>query len=124
MDWSVAAMVFAMAACGFPRPADVVGDAGASDADGDAAEGATMTFGAFVQIVFPAAVVPTMPLSWSSAIDVDTDTSSMCNAHHNKIGEYCVVAATDITLAVGATLRAHGSKPIVCSRRRWPIYRA
>jgi hypothetical protein len=103
-------VLLSVAACGFPRPPDV-------DPSGDAStnvlDASLMRFGTFVTVEFSPTDVPTTPLVWSSDTDIDTDTSPLCNTHTRQAVDYCVVAATDITLGGGATLRAHGSKPIV-----------
>jgi hypothetical protein len=57
--------------------------------------------------------IPTMPLMWTSNVDLDTDASTMCNTRNNQAAKYCVVTGTTITLASGVTLRAHGLKPLV-----------
>lgn len=88
------------------------GAPGAPDALPDAASGTQ--FGTFIKVTFTSASdIPTMPLMWTSDVDLDTDASTMCNTRNNQAAKYCVVAATTITLASAATLRAHGSKPLV-----------
>lgn len=60
------------------------------------------------------AKAPTMPLTISDATTIDTgDTSaqSMCVATVSGADNYCVVAATSIT--INGTLRATGPKPLV-----------
>jgi hypothetical protein len=71
-------------------------------------------FGTFIKITFPSSSdVPAAPLMWNINIDIDTDTSVLCDTHNSQATRYCVVAATSITLASTRTLRAHGSKPLV-----------
>ena len=71
-------------------------------------------YGTFVDVTFSSSsVVPLTALTWSSNLDIDTDASTMCDTHNDQASRFCVVAGSSITLASGATLRAHGSKPLV-----------
>lgn len=56
------------------------------------------------------ASAPTMPLSIAALTAINTDTSSMC-AQVMSGGNYCVLAATTIT--IDAKLRATGKRPLV-----------
>lgn len=99
-----------LAACGFPRPADLVGsDAGvgldANDSDND------LCLGNFVHICVAA---PTQPLVISEPMTLDTMTSPLCVSVRSG-GAYCVVAATDLTIF--RPLRATGKKPLVLLAR-------
>jgi len=113
--------VACLAACGFPRPADLADDGGVIDApalvDADApvssdasvpADASPGCFGQLINICLSA--VPVQPLNIQDVTTIDTDTSSMCSADTNR-SEYCVLAATDIT--VGAALRATGTRPLI-----------
>jgi hypothetical protein len=95
-----------LAACGFPRPADLVGsDAGvgldAKDSDN------ALCLGNFVHICVAA---PTQPLVISEPMTLDTMTSPLCVSVRSG-GDYCVVAATELTIF--RPLRATGKKPLV-----------
>jgi hypothetical protein len=57
------------------------------------------------------ASAPTSPLTISTATKIDTTSSSMCVATTSGGANYCVVAATNITIT--AKLRGVGSKPLV-----------
>src|SRR5262245_19752302 len=98
-----------IAACGFPRPPDIAGDGG--EMDGAAASGspdAGTCFGSFVKICL--ASPPGSPFTVSTASNIDTD-SPLCASTVSGAENYCVIAATNITVA--ATLRATGKKPLV-----------
>ena len=51
-----------------------------------------------------------MPFMVSTASNIDTD-SPLCASTVSGATNYCVIAATNIT--IGATLRASGTKPLV-----------
>lgn len=68
-------------------------------------------YGSFIKVTLAASDVPIAPQMWTTNVDIDTDTSMLCKAP--KDGAYCMVTATDMTLANGVTLRGHGSKPLV-----------
>jgi hypothetical protein len=87
-----------LAACGFPRPADVP--------DLDAA---TACFGNDLVTVCLAST-PSRPLAITAQTTIDTSDSSMCAATTSS-AKYCVVAAT--TISISAKLRGIGSKPLV-----------
>lgn len=101
-----------LAACGFPRPADVPGpdsgvgsDAGVGIDAGDADNG--LCLGSFVRICVDA---PTQPLVISEPMTLDTTTSPLCVPVRSG-GDYCVVTATEITIF--RQLRATGKKPLI-----------
>src|ERR1044071_4765819 len=99
-----------VAACGFPRPQDVVDDAMAD------AGNPGPCFGSYVHVCFDlSSDVPTVPQTWPDAVvvDIDTDTSALCNQHNDHKSTYCVVASAGMTLDFGKTVRAHGTKPLV-----------
>jgi hypothetical protein len=95
-----------LAACGFPRPPDLVGlDAGvgldASDADN------ALCLGNFVRICVE---TPTQPLVISEPMTLDTMASPLCVAVRSR-GDYCVIAATEMTIF--RPIRATGRRPLV-----------
>ncbi|HEX2687975.1 MAG TPA: hypothetical protein VHN14_15210 [Kofleriaceae bacterium] len=57
------------------------------------------------------ATTPAQPLTIPDALTIDTSDSTMCAATVSGAANYCVIAATSIT--VNATLRAKGTKPLV-----------
>lgn len=96
-------------ACGFKSSPNSPDDAGV---DGDPPDAAVVEFGTFVKVRLAMSDVPTMPRSWNADINIDTD-GEMCEPNNDQKAAYCVIAATDITLGMNATLTARGSKPIV-----------
>jgi hypothetical protein len=93
-----------VAACGFPRPADVVGDAGAPDAGA--------CFGALIHVCLNALPTQAVSIDGTQPQLIDTTSSAMCVATNRS--DYCVVAATDIMVnGEGLALRATGSRPLV-----------
>jgi hypothetical protein len=101
------AWLAAIAACGFPRPADVVGDdvGGGSDAGQDA--DSIKCLGTFVNICVK---TPAQQLVISEPTVIDTASSPMCTPVISD-GDYCVIAATDITTFM--PVRATGIRPLV-----------
>lgn len=82
----------------------------AIDSPANASPDARVCFGSgIVQICLAAA--PTQPLLLTTPTVLNTDTPSMCTAVTSGGTNYCVVAATSISLE--AKLRATGSKPLV-----------
>ena len=57
------------------------------------------------------ASAPTTPLTFADSTPIDTTTSNMCVATISGATNYCVIAAT--TISVDVTLRATGMKPLV-----------
>jgi hypothetical protein len=106
--------VFGLVACGYPSLASL----GSSNDAGDNSDGggradntidARVCFGTNpVTICLEDA--PIAPLTISSATMINTDDSTMC-ALVRSGGNYCVLAATTITINV--TLRATGTRPLV-----------
>ncbi|HEX7842596.1 MAG TPA: hypothetical protein VF469_34220, partial [Kofleriaceae bacterium] len=79
---------------------------------GEAGEaGSSLCAGTLVRVCFPAA--PTASITLSGHIDIDTHTSPICDSRNDRMGEYCVIAGSAVTLALDSTLRAHGTKPLV-----------
>ncbi len=97
-------------ACGFSSsPGSGGGDAGTIDA-------APVCFGAFPRVCFPASAVPMTPRTLDMLTEIDTDmtaSGAACDQNNNQKGNYCVFASAGLTLPAGATLTAHGSKPLV-----------
>ena len=55
-------------------------------------------------------------LTYSSDVDIDTDAGTLCTRIEpaaGEQGELCEVIATDLTIQPGATVSAHGSRPLV-----------
>jgi hypothetical protein len=109
------AMFVTVTACGYPPLQDLVDANVNGDASIDSLPDSPMPqFGTFIKVAFSSpSDVPTTPLMWTSNINIDTDGSTLCDTHNNQATRYCVVAATNITLASNRTLTAHGSKPLV-----------
>jgi hypothetical protein len=73
-------------------------------------------FGSFVKVCFATlADVPTLPviLPIDLTIEIDTDSSSLCDGHNDQMNNYCVIAGAGFTLAANQSIRAYGSKPLV-----------
>src|ERR1041384_528957 len=104
----VCLVVLAMtAACGYPPLPGLVLDA-STDAPLDAPP---TQFGTFIKVRFHStADIPTGLLVL--AANVDTDTSSLCNARNDQ-PSYCVIAGTTIAIPNSMTPRAPGTKPLV-----------
>jgi hypothetical protein len=83
---------------------------------GDGKPDASSTcFGSFVKVCFTTlADVPKMPvmLPIDDTIEIDTDSSPMCDQHNDR-NEYCVVAGAGFTLAAGKSIRSYGTRPLV-----------
>jgi hypothetical protein len=102
-SWAIACLG-SLTACGFDlRPADDPGDAGA-----DAAEGC---FGAFVSVCL--ATQPTAALVFDTNTVIDTETSTLCTATTGTSGDRCVIAATEISISAGVTVRGTGTHPLI-----------
>jgi hypothetical protein len=97
--------VFAFAACGFPRPSDVPGDA-------NIPIDAPVCFGVMYPICL--AAPPSAPLTISSDTTINTDRTDAtipCAETASGGDHYCVIAGT--TIDITASVRATGSKPLV-----------
>jgi hypothetical protein len=73
-------------------------------------------FGSFTKVCFTTlADVPTMPviLPIDLTIEIDTDSSTMCDQHNDRMNDYCVIAGAGFTLAAGQSIKGYGSKPLV-----------
>lgn len=75
-------------------------------------DGGMSCVGSLVRTCFSAPPA-TMPMTVLEGLDINTDTSPMCDEHNDKTEVYCVVIAGDFTLTSNAVLRAHGLKPLV-----------
>lgn len=102
------ACLVSLSGCGFPRPADIGSDDAAAGSGGNGPADGNVCFGSFLRTCL--ASTPTMPFTVSAASNVDTD-SPLCASTVSGATNYCVIAATNITIA--ATLRATGKKPLV-----------
>lgn len=102
-----------VAACGFPRPADVPDPA----ADASAPADASLCFGSFVRVCFDSAAdLPAQPRHFGddgNDVTVDTDVASVCDQHNDQKAAYCVITGAGMTFAQTKTFRAVGSKPLV-----------
>src|SRR5678815_2401073 len=105
-----AVCVSVIAACEFPRPADVETkvDAPPLDASIDTAVDAQLCFGSYLDICLE--VAPTRPLRIVDPTTISTDYAMECIAVTSG-GNYCVIAAT--TILIESTLRAIDSRPLV-----------
>jgi hypothetical protein len=110
-----------VAACGYPplpklaeNPSD--DDAG-TDARLDAMPDApNLCFGSYVRVCFDTAMdIPTTPapLPADLTIEVDTESSPLCNQANSRKNDFCVIAGSTVTLVTGQSLRAFGTKPLV-----------
>src|SRR6185503_17162156 len=106
-----------LSACGFKsgaQPTDGNGGMdGGMDGDSGPAPDAQQCFGPFLDVCLSA--LPTTPITISLTdenLDITTDTgataSPLCDARET---DYCVVAATAITVAATKKIRAHGARP-------------
>lgn len=90
-----------------PGPRDAPPDAAI-----DAAIDAQLCFGIGLVMVCPTAPI-TSPLTTVTET-IDTTTSSRCIAYTGTApGSLCVIAGTSVSIPVGTTLRAVGTKPLV-----------
>jgi hypothetical protein len=93
-------------ACGFSSSGGGV-DAGSS------------CFGSMIRICFDATAVPAAPRVLGGIdidVDIDTDRTAsgfLCDQNNDQRATYCVVTGAPLTLSAGATLTAHGDKPLV-----------
>jgi hypothetical protein len=86
------------------------------EAPGGTPDAPSTCFGSFVTVCFTTlADVPTLPviLPIDLTIEIDTDSSTMCDQHNDQMGNYCVIAGAGFTLAAGQSIRGYGSKPLV-----------
>ena len=94
-----------VAACGFPRPQDVVDDAMADAADPGSC------FGSYLHVCFDfSSDVPTGPQTWADAVvvDIDTDTSALCNQHNDqKLRASSTSAAIVLVFRSAAPVQIH-----------------
>ena len=99
-----------IAACSYPAlaPAGGAGDDARPPDDVAAPDGAVCYGAGLVKICL--AKAPTMPLTIEDAAMVDTTNNLAC-AETTNASNYCVVAATAIT--INATLRGTGIRPLV-----------
>src|ERR1044071_3411783 len=111
--WSMTLLT--VAACGFPRPADLPGPATEHDASVPA--DASLCFGAFVRVCFDSAAdLPAQPRHWGDdghGVVINTDVASVCDQHNDRKAAYCVVASAGMTFAQNTSFIAQGSKALV-----------
>jgi hypothetical protein len=112
------ALLIAVAACRVPderftalSDGNAEGDASRGlDAAPDVTADAAACFGTgLVRVCLES--LPTQPMAISTATQVDTDDPTMCARTTSGAANYCVLAATDITIV--AKLRGAGAKPLV-----------
>jgi hypothetical protein len=106
----MAALLAVGSACGFSSSGD---DAGGGD-DGGTTKGPC--FGSFVTVCFTTSEdVPKTPAMLPSdlTIELDTDSSPLCDQHNDRKDDYCVIAGAGFTLAVNQSINGYGSKPLV-----------
>jgi hypothetical protein len=97
-------------ACAYPPLPELTGDGGGMP------DVPPTCFGSFVRVCFDSlANVPTMPAMLPSdlTIEIDTDSSPLCDQNNDRKGDFCVVAGAGITLAATKSIRAYGTKPLV-----------
>jgi hypothetical protein len=103
---------------------DMGGGGGGQDGGGGgdmATEPDPLLFGSIFKVrVQSLEAIPPVPLSFDSDTVINTGIDPatnvpypICNQSFDKSDQYCIVAATDITIASGKTLRAIGPKPLV-----------
>lgn len=99
------ALAAMLAACGFETPPPSGGDSAGTD-------GPTCLGSAF-PICF--SVVPTGPVMLPDdlTVEIDTNSSPMCNQSHDRVDDYCVIGGASLTLRSNHGLRAFGRKPLV-----------
>jgi len=78
------------------------------DGGGDPLTDAALCFGALVRTCLPAP--PREPLAFTASIDINTSNSSYCEPN---IDQYCVVAATAISIAPQVVVSARGLRALV-----------
>jgi hypothetical protein len=104
------ALLAVLPACGFHSgDTDDKKDSGTPDAS-------TTCFGSFVPVCFTTRDnVPKMPamLPADLTIEIDTDSSPMCDQHNDQMGNYCVIAGAGFTLPANQSIRGYGTKPLV-----------
>lgn len=116
MRWLLAVLV---CGCNFHPGASTAGDdVGAPDAPPPIDAPVDVRIGyclgnATIEICLSEA--PAMPLLISATANLDTDLSSLCatNVVGGSLGQYCVLAASAITVAGGKLLSAKGTRPLV-----------
>src|SRR5262249_52770624 len=98
---------------GFTCSAALVCESGSSANPPDAGP---VCFGKVFPICFPASRVPAAPRTLAGLTEIDTDMTAsglLCDQNNVQKAIYWVVAAAGMTLLAGATLTAHGTKPLV-----------
>jgi hypothetical protein len=101
------ALLAVIPACGFESK---------GNNDGGMPDAASTCFGSFTPVCFTTvADIPTMPAMLPSdlTIEIDTDSSTMCDQNNDQMGNYCVIAGAGFTLAANQSIRGYGSKPLV-----------
>ncbi len=105
------ALLALLPACGFNRdPLKVDSGAGSDAPDAPVMPDASYCYGTFVRVCFEA-----MPMGnvVQDTIDIDTDSTTMCNQANDQASKYCVIASGSFTLASGKTVTAHGQRPLI-----------
>jgi len=114
------AWIVLLAGCGFQSTVSAV-DAGAADApiadSGSVSSGcASVAYMALSVSACPLAPVPSIMITANVSLDTDAGTSIPeglgCSALSSASTNVCAIAASGITIAGGATLSAHGSRPL------------
>lgn len=111
--WST--ILVLVAACGFPRPADIP-DPGAADARVPPAD-ASLCYGSFVRVCFDSAAdLPTHPRHFGDdghPVLINTDVASLCDQHNDRKSAYCVITGAGMAFAQTTSFYAQGSKALV-----------
>jgi hypothetical protein len=104
-----------LSACGFKGAAQPMDGDGSVDGSPDIDSGpppdAQLCFGSFMEVclsALPAAAITISAID--NDLDINTDTATQCDP---GILNYCVVAATAITVAANKKIRGHGARPLV-----------
>src|ERR1700753_3396117 len=105
--WLIAFL--AIEACGFPTITRVGGGGASSPPDCEKIDALPPCFGTYANVCLTAA--PKTSITVAITMEINTDAgSSQCDA---KTTQYCVIAATSFSIPSGATLSAHGARPLV-----------
>jgi len=103
----------ALSGCGSVTPVSPDGS-GMTPLDAGSDGTSPVCFGKVFPICLSA--VPSSPRTFQVSTSIDTDSTgsaSECDQNNDQVANYCVITGAGLTLPVGATLTAHGSKPLV-----------
>lgn len=90
-------------ACGYPSP-QALGDGGTQP-------DASLCYGSYLKVCFSSpGDIPAAPLTLRDLVDTD---GAMCNPHHDRASDYCIVAGAGVTVPTRETVRVFGGKPLI-----------